>query len=66
MKVLNGTNVLIKGKLYKEGMPIPNNFEKEFSEFLVDEKVHKAAHNPKPASSKKAVNSNNKKEKGVK
>jgi len=36
MKVLHNTDALINGKLYKEGSPIPKEYEKEFENFLVE------------------------------
>ena len=36
MKVLKGTDVIIKGKRYREGSPVPKANEEEFSEFLVE------------------------------
>lgn len=35
MKVLKGTSAWIKGKLYREGSSIPQQYEKEFEKFLV-------------------------------
>jgi hypothetical protein len=36
MKVLKGTQAWIEGKLYKEGQSIPQKYEKEFENFLVE------------------------------
>jgi hypothetical protein len=52
MKVLKGTSVWIKGKLYREGSSIPQQFEKEFEKFLVEKEETKS--NPKKDSPKES------------
>jgi hypothetical protein len=39
MKILHNTDAFIKGKLYKEGSPIPKEYEKEFEQYLVETEI---------------------------
>ncbi len=36
MKVLKGTDAVIKGRFYKEGQSIPKENEKDFSKYLIE------------------------------
>ena len=47
MKVLKGTAARINGKLYPEGSSIPQAYEKEFKDFLVDIKDTKSVDSKK-------------------
>ena len=59
MKVLKGTDVIIKGKRYREGSPVPKANEEEFSEFLVEksEKETKSDSKANKNSKSKTLNS---------
>ena len=39
MKILHNTDAFIKGKIYKEGSPIPKEYEKEFEQYLVETEI---------------------------